>query len=590
MKEKAPPVCENHPDIEAVYQCGNCLKTLCRQCVKQDAHLFFCTHCGARATRMLTVTEPSPAPGSMKESVSAVSENLRALAALVTNHIVVPAAIIFMVGAFLFYLLDVRSVFLGDSSSLKRVGFLFGAATVLIARYVKMYAIRERQMLYTFLLAIATIIAMTRYSQGGLNLLVNSLVVIAVWHFATGVTNNLDLEEAERQKDEHRLYGVERLKHEEVERKFGLQRTTYSPDDTPFYEKEKKKKKSPKEKLDPHGNPSISVARLVVFAVFAFAVGEPFILSGPPEVGARALLAVIVFLLSAGVVLAAGSAMGTFRHTIQSGGDASLGMVPKKIAVGVLLLVVVLAAALTVPGIKYRGSGERLPAHDRAAGSIPGKEDQKGKSGSRAEDRQKTSSERGQRGKQPQSDRQQGTGQSGSGSIFDFIASLGKLLIIPLLLVFAAFVIYAMVKLGPNLKHWRLGLGDRLRRLLDKLKSLFRRRHKEEAASVPVQKDPRILLDSIQGLPPREAVLMAYECLLAFFEHIGHQRLTRLTPYEFLYSLPERLSYLEESTGRVTEVYVKTAYAGREPTEEEGRKVLEELHKIRNLIEARQKK
>lgn len=509
-----------------------------------------------------------------------MKEDLRTLAALVTNYIIVPAAIIFMVGAFLFYLLEVRSVFLGDSSSLKRVGFLFGAATVLIARYVKMYAIRERQMLYTFLLAIATIIAMTRYSQGGVNLLVNSLVVIAVWRFATGVTNNLDLEEAERDKDEYRLYGVERLKHEEVERKFGLQRTTYSPDDTPFYEKEKKKKKSPEEKVDPHGNPSTSVARLVVFAVFAFAVGEPFILSGPPEVGERALMAVIVFLLSAGVVLAAGSAMGTFRHTIKSGGDASLGMVPTKITIGVLLLVAVLAAALTVPGIKYHGSGERLPTHDRATGSIPGKEDQEGKSGSRAENQQKTSSERGGR---------QGIGQSGSRSVFDFIASLGKWLIIPLLLVFAGLVIYAMVKLGPNLKHWRLGLGDRLRRLLDKLKSLFRRRQKEEAAPVPVQRDPRILLDSIQGLPPREAVLMAYECLLVFFDHIGHQRLTRLTPYEFLSSLPERLSYLVESTGRVTEVYVRTAYGGREPTDEEGRKVLEELRKIRNLIEARQR-
>ena len=52
-----------------------------------------------------------------------------------THHVVVPAAVIAMVASLLFYLVDVRSAFLGGGPQLKWIGFCFAAATVLIERY-----------------------------------------------------------------------------------------------------------------------------------------------------------------------------------------------------------------------------------------------------------------------------------------------------------------------------------------------------------------------------------------------------------------------------------------------------------------------
>ena len=52
-----------------------------------------------------------------------------------THHAVVPAAVIAMVASLLFYLVDVRSAFLGGGPSLKWIGFCFAVATVLIERF-----------------------------------------------------------------------------------------------------------------------------------------------------------------------------------------------------------------------------------------------------------------------------------------------------------------------------------------------------------------------------------------------------------------------------------------------------------------------
>jgi hypothetical protein len=62
----------------------------------------------------------------------------------------------------------------------------------------------------------------------------------------------------------------------------------------------------------------------------------------------------------------------------------------------------------------------------------------------------------------------QGSGKLQSAlSFFNFFTKLGKLLIIPLILIFTGFMIYALVKLWPNLKHARFGIKDRLRNLLE---------------------------------------------------------------------------------------------------------------------------
>lgn len=569
-------LCDVHPENEAVYQCENCLKTLCEQCVSLEAHLYFCRHCGGQARVIPKAAEQV----SVKEIATEATGVLGNLVSLATAHIIVPAAIIVMVASFLFFLLDIRSIFLGHSLSLKQVGFFFAMAAVLIARYAKVYGDRSKQMIYTMAMGGATLLAMSHFTYGGVNFIVNLVIIVIVWRFASSVTFNLHLIEEERRKPGRRLYGVERIRHEEVERKHGLKADRYAPPKKPDREKDRSKKKP-----DAHGNPSAAVARLAVIAIIIFALGEPLLLSAPAEVGERALAAVIIFLLSAGVVLAAGSALGTYRHTLKSGGDASLSMVPLKIFTGLALLIVILAAAITFPGIKYRGSGQFQPARHSAAGTIPGDEDNKSNMSGEDRDSQKAPdrrvSQRGERGKDPKSGREPG----GGGSIFSFFAALGKLLLIPLIVLFAGLAIYAVVKLWPYLKNIRWGLKDRLANLLEKLKSLFRRRGKKKKDKASTGPDPLLQLPAIKGLPPREAILLAYSCFLAFLERSGYKRLQRHTPYEYLYLLPRQFDYLSESAGKLTEVYVMTAYSREVPTAIEKEKALAALFKIQHLIE-----
>lgn len=155
------PTCDLHPEAEAVYECGNCHKALCSQCVKQDMFLTFCNRCEGSAFRLAKASASLSHEGTIPQIV----REFKGLALPFISHVIFPAAIILMVGAFLFFLLDVRSVFFSDSVSIRRVAFCFGAATVLIARFGLIYGFKERQMFYTISLAIVTSLVMLRYSS-----------------------------------------------------------------------------------------------------------------------------------------------------------------------------------------------------------------------------------------------------------------------------------------------------------------------------------------------------------------------------------------------------------------------------------------
>ena len=62
------------------------------------------------------------------------------------------------------------------------------------------------------------------------------------------------------------------------------------------------------------------MARLAGVAFATFALGEPVLLRAAPQTGMRALAAVIVFLFSTGVVLAAGSSLDALRRAERAGG------------------------------------------------------------------------------------------------------------------------------------------------------------------------------------------------------------------------------------------------------------------------------
>ena len=494
---------------------------------------------------------------------------------LFTRHVVVPAAIIAMVTAFLFYLLEVRSVFLGGGAAFKQVGLCFAAATVLIARYGRMNAgdpTGESQGCYTAALAIATLLFMAQAS-GAASFLPNVLIIAAVWRFATGVTRALSLEgELDPAPPELRLYGLERLRFEAFRRK-------QQEEKGPAWGTRRQISRRPP---DTHGNPVAAVARLAALALLGFAVGEPFLLRAAPEMAERALADVIVFLFSAGLVLAVGSAAGTLRHTLRSGGRVSPGVLPVRLGLAAVLCVLVLAAALALPGVHFQGQG-RLRTAGRPGQTGPGENQSDGRRSSGAKrpdtlDAQPRGTQRTAPPDRKIPDQTGAAGQAAAGLV-GLLGLLGKLLRIPLLLGIPLLIFFALRSLGPLLPRW----SDLLTRLRNWLKSFLPERKPRPAPLA----DPFADLGALAGLPPNDAVLAAYPRLLAALEQAGHPRPERATPYEHLNALPARLKPLAAPVRELTDLYVLVAYGDGKATSGDRDRARAALGEMQGMIRAR---
>ncbi len=640
-----PGACTRHPDAAAGFQCCECGELLCRRCVKIGSHLVFCSLCGERAVELDELDRHGAAqPGSRREAEQAGVDRLNALrrdayrreavqqeaplqdparpplqrspapetpatdaAVVAVNHAVIPAATIAMVAALLFFLLDVRSVFLTDTEALKWIGFCFVVATVLIARYGRTSAKAERQGCYTVALAGATVTAMTVRSAAHpsgdfVGLLANLLIILVVWRFATRLTDRLSFEGTRdshvafaplRGDPEPRLYGTERLALEQWKEVHDV-----APAPAAGSDRGRRQKGG-----DGGGNPVAPVARLAAVGLLAFALGEPFLLAGPPAAGERALGAMVVFLLAAGVVLAAGSGLGTLHRVRRFGGQASLGMLPGRVASAAALMVVLSALALAMPGLETRGSGALRPKPPESgrpggdSGEADGGEGSERSARSRQQERSAAEKAQGS-GDSPQSrqaDRrgrdagERPPGLSGATvSLVGQLASLGRLLRWVVVLVAALLALWGLWWLLNHLGSSRRWLsetfGRLFRDLIAGLASLFRRRRKGRRKRLV---DPFADLESLRRLAPREAVVEAYSRLLAAFEILEHPRLERQTPYEFLASIPARFEELSHPARDLTEVYVRVAY-GAAPIDDTDRRdalaaleALERVHRTR---------
>lgn len=485
-------------------------------------------------------------------------------ATLLTRHVIIPAAIIAMVTSFLFYLLEVRAVFLGGSTAFKQVGLCFSVATVLIARYGRVTSGSDPVFepgCYGAALAIATLLFMLSAS-GAASFIPNLLIVAAVWRFATGVTRALSLEqELDTPSQGLHLYGVERVRVEEFRRR---QQEEKGPAWGTLW---KVGRKAP----DAHGNPVASVALLAALALVVFAVGEPWLLDAEPELAERALADVIVFLFSTGVVLAAGSAAGTLRHTLRAGGRVSPGVLPSRIALAALLCVIVLSAALAIPGVQFRGHGQ-LRTADRPGETGKGDSQSDGRQSSTAES---AAAAEGDPGAVPEPDPSISDPILPAAGLVSLLSGLGNLLRIPLIIAVVVLALLALRGFGFSLPRW----GNLLARLRDWLR---RRRPKRKPRPAPVA-DPFADLGTLAALPPRDAVLAAYGRLLLALDQAGHPRPERATPYEHLGTLPRRLRDFAAPVQRLTDLYVVVAYGDGRATEEDRDGVIASLEEMRGL-------
>ena len=496
-----------------------------------------------------------------------------------THHVVVPAAVIAMVASFLFYLVDVRSAYLGGGPSLKWIGFCFVMATVLIERYGSASIDADLTGCYTGALAAATIAVMIvspwdpESAKAG-RAFANLLIVGMVWHFAARVTRELS-PEADRAPRPRRtipqIYGGPSL---------------------PIPEK-----KTPPAQV---GNPAKRVAQLAAIALLIFALTEPVLLAAVPQTGVKALAAVVVFLFSTGVVLAAGSALETLRRAERAGAEVHPGLVPGRVALAGLLLAMVLAAGLAMPGLDYQGTGRLKPPATYGKGV----EENRGNQETLDPAQPSENMPKGDLGEEmalpidpsqppapggspdgtstPSPSRPESSLSPGpAAELLSLLARIGKLLLIPLILMLAGAALWGLVRLWPLLTGWRRKMAGRWRALLDRLSGLFPRPRQAPRSSA----DPFKSLDALLDLPSRETILAAYHRFLLLLESLGHERPEKATPYEILSGLPLHLKPLEGPARTLTDLYILAAYSVDPVEPEAPERSVAALKSMRGLVE-----
>ena len=199
-----------------------------------------------------------------------------------------------------------------------------------------------------------------------------------------------------------------------------------------------------------------------------------------------------------------------------------------------------------------------------------------------------------QRGQTPPREAPEGAvgGLAGpAGSLLRVLTGLGKVLIVPLILVFLAVGVWKLIRLWPGLGAWRhrlkglKGLKDRWRSFLQKITAWFlgSREKRKDRRKGP---DPLTGLEELDGLPPRESVLAAYQRFLILLDRLGSPRPGKDTPYDLLNHLPQNLRLLEDPARTLTELYVRAAYSA-EPVEHGAReRAITALKGIRGLLES----
>jgi len=295
----------------------------------------------------------------------------------------------------------------------------------------------------------------------------------------------------------------------------------------------------------------------------------------------------VIFLFSTGIVLAAGSSLDSLRRAEWAGGQVSPLLVPGRLLLAGGLLVLVLAAALAVPGLQFQGTGRLRPPVARGEGA---EADRGYQEADRSGNLQTHPPDEGPSRRGSRSDQARERGEHDvrdaaaaltgpAAALVRTLATMGKWLLVPLILVLALAGLWALARLWPQLAGWRSRMADRWRNLLRRFAGLLKRRPKRPARKI----DPLANLEALALLPPREAVLAAYLRFLDFLESLGSPRPAKSTPYEVLYGLPVSLRYLEDPARTLTELYVQAAYAAEPVEHDAGRRAIVTLKGMREL-------
>ncbi|MEO1084629.1 MAG: hypothetical protein AAFY88_10325, partial [Acidobacteriota bacterium] len=295
---------------------------------------------------------PPPAPPP-KRTV----EEPPSLLFTLTSHVVIPAATITMVTAVLFFLYDVRAVFLPGSVALKWVGFCFSAATVLIARYARLSMEATTAKLYTDALAVATLLTIwaSPWDAPGVGFVgaaSNAVIIFIVWRYATTLTERLSADLEAPPPQPLKLYGLERLEMEAAKR-------ARTDNLASIYDIGRRQAERNDAWRADGEAATRQIAGLVLAALVGVAVAEPVLLAGAPALAGQALGAVTVFLFAAAVVIAAAASIRDQQRLRSAGAEAGDGGLTARLGLAAALVACLITSALAIPGLETpEGRGE----------------------------------------------------------------------------------------------------------------------------------------------------------------------------------------------------------------------------------------
>lgn len=491
------------------------------------------------------------------------------------NGVMVPASIIVMMSALLFFLIEVRGVLLPGGGILSWVGACFIVATVLIARFGKLYGDASRLWLYQSALFGVTFLAALSFespagglagafSSAWLQLPLWGIILGSVWWLSTSITRQLSLEDdaAQLNATTSRLSPPSPDTHLQLSPKTEWHKYAFLNRILSLSNRLRGHTQT-----DLHGNPARPIGRLILLGLACFALGEPILLQGPPEAGIPAMRDMVLFLLAAGMLMSTASSVGMVRRIAARDGDVSLGVVPARLGSAALLMVVVLSLGLLLPGVRYVGTGTVAPS-----GWILPEAEKEQKSSLKSKDgklHDKTQSGDGDEAlRQPDEGRSSappldsGPSAPPSSELLNSLAGLGGMLIKPLLFLVFLLVPLFLWRQRSSLPNLFAALRRTASALLDDLRSAWRLLlpGRAEPSSPPVP-DPFAGIEALEQLPPNEAVQALYARVFTLAEALGSPPPPGRTPGEFLLHLPLKLRGARTALEALTTLYVQAAYS-----------------------------
>jgi len=457
-----------------------------------------------------------------------------------TEHLVVPAAAVGLLVGLMHHAIAVREAFVAGGSRLRLLSVCLVAAVVLIVRYGRVHRDPSRQLLYVFAVAgMGTIGVLAQPERGGfvptgVGGPVLLVLFAGAWFLAARLAGTLALRPpapspgAAAQRTAQRIAEFQAARREPnladplanlAPAGAGRAATPWTPADAPASESGGAAPSGGEptpggaapsrrpawldrlwlELTGAHGpqdvsRPARDIARLLAPALLLFVGGGAALSFARPAIAARGQLHMLMALGCAAVLLAAASALGTFRELRERGGAVSLAVVPARVALGGALAAVVLLGTLGLPTMRWAGTDAIEQVQSEGAGDRASSDpDARAAEG------------RGSKG-EPQAKRAPAIGALGS------LAGLLKIL---------AFALGGLMVLV-GLAAAAAGLRPRLR-------------SPNPSATPPAR--PRPSIARLAGLADDQIVPAAYALFLDAADVAGHPKAPRTTPRQFLAQL-----------------------------------------------------